>query len=104
MTIVDALIGGLLLGALALKKQPLKYLLGDSLKLKDTAWAPLTLYYALFYLAMAAVNEVVWRTQSDAVWVSWKMGSIIGGPVLLAVCLLPFLMKNMVSSEDESKA
>ncbi len=104
MTIVDVLIGGFLLGALALKKQPLKALLGDNLKLKDTAWGPLTLYYALFYLAMAAVNEVVWRTQSDAVWVTWKMGSIIGGPVLLTLCLLPFLMKNMISSEDESKA
>ena len=103
MTIIDVLIGSVLLGALALKKQPLKALLGDSLKLKDAAWGPLTLYYALFYFAMAAVNEVVWRTQSDSVWVTWKMGSIIGGPILLTLCLLPFLMKNMILSEDKSK-
>ena len=97
MTIVDVLIGGILLGALLLKKQPLKLLLGDALKLKDAAWPRLTLYYALFYLAMAAVNELVWRTQSDSVWMVWKMGSMIGGPVLLSICLLPFLMKNMIT-------
>ena len=48
MTLIDALIGGVLLGGLALKKQPLKVLLGDALKLKDEAWPRMTLCYALF--------------------------------------------------------
>jgi intracellular septation protein len=100
MTIVDVLIGGILLGALLLKKEPLKLLLGDALKLKETAWPRLTLYYALFYLAMAAVNEGVWRTQSDSVWVTWKLGSMVGGPILLSICLLPFLMKNMITEPE----
>jgi len=104
MTIVDVLIGGILLGALLLKKQPLKRLLGDALKLKDGAWPRLTLYYALFYLAMAAINEVVWRTQSDSIWMVWKMGSMIGGPILLSICLLPFLMKNMITDPVTDKA
>jgi len=99
MTIVDVLIGTVLLGALALKKQPLKALLGEGLKLKDEAWPKLTVYYALFYYAMAAINEVVWRTQSENVWVTWKMGSIIGGPVALTLCLLPFFMKYMIVPE-----
>jgi len=103
MTIVDVLIGGILLGALVLKKQPLKALLGDALKLKDSAWPRLTLYYALFYLAMAGVNEAIWRTQSDEFWLTWKLASMIGGPVLLSICLLPFLMKNMIT-EPESDA
>lgn len=100
MTIVNALIGIALLVALALKKNPFKTLLGSSLPLKEAAWPRLTVYYALFYLAMAAVNEVVWRTQSDETWVSWKLGSIIGGPILLTLALLPFLMKNMIPQED----
>jgi intracellular septation protein len=99
MTLIDALIGGLLLGGLALKKQPLKALLADTLKLKDEAWPRLTLYYALFYLAMAACNEAVWRTQTDGVWVTWKMASMIGGPVLFSVLMLPFMMKNMIVDE-----
>jgi intracellular septation protein len=105
MTIIDVLIGTVLLGALALKKQPLKALLGEGLKLKDEAWPKLTVYYALFYYAMAATNEVIWRTQTETVWVTWKMGSMIGGPLVLAVCLLPFFMKNMIVPEapDENK-
>jgi intracellular septation protein len=104
MTIVDVLIGGILLGALALKKQPLKLLLGEALKLKESAWPKLTVYYALFYLAMAAVNEAIWRTQSDEFWLTWKLVSMIAGPILLSICLLPFLMKNMITDPATDKA
>jgi intracellular septation protein len=103
MTIVDVLIGGILLGALAFRKQPLKTLLGEALKLKESAWPRLTLYYALFYLAMAAVNEAVWRTQSDEFWLTWKLVSMIAGPILLSICLLPFLMKNMIVNPEADK-
>lgn len=103
MTIIDTLIAGVLLGALALKKQPLKALLGEALPLKEAAWGPLTLYYGLFYLVMAAINEVIWRTQTDSVWVTWKMVSIVGGPVVLALCLLPFFMKNLIVPDDSEK-
>ncbi|WP_443749133.1 inner membrane-spanning protein YciB [Asticcacaulis solisilvae] len=96
MTIIDLLIGSFLLGALAMKKQPLKALLGESLKLRDEAWPKLTVYYALFYFAMAAINEVVWRTQTEGVWVTWKMASMVGGPIVLALCLLPVFMKYMI--------
>ncbi len=96
MTIIDGLIGAVLLIGLALKKQPLKALLGEALKLKDEAWPRMTLYYAVFYLAMAAINEVVWRTQSTDVWATWKIGSMIGGPIVFSIALLPFMMKNMI--------
>jgi intracellular septation protein len=100
MTIVNVIIASVLLGGVALKKQPLKALLGEALKLRDEAWPKFTVYYALFYLALAAINEVVWRTQTDDVWVTWKMASMIGGPIVFSIALLPFLMKNMVSAES----
>ncbi|MGA9658662.1 MAG: septation protein IspZ [Asticcacaulis sp.] len=100
MTIVDVLIAGILLGGLALKKQPLKVLLGEAIKLKDTAWPKLTVYYALFYLVMALINEIIWRTQSNEFWLSWKLISIIGGPVVFSLALLPFMMKNMIVDPD----
>jgi intracellular septation protein len=102
MTIVNVLIAGVLLGGLALKKQPLKAVVGEALTLREEAWPKLTVYYALFYLAMAAINEFIWRTQTDSVWTIWKMVSIIGGPVVFSIALLPFLMKNMVSAEGSA--
>ncbi|GGZ21077.1 inner membrane-spanning protein YciB [Asticcacaulis endophyticus] len=101
MTIVNVLIGGGLLIALRMGKNPFKSLMGSSLPLKDEAWPRLTIYYALFYLAMAVTNEIIWRTQSDAVWVGWKMLSLIGGPILLTIALVPFLMKNMIGTDKE---
>ncbi len=104
MTIVDVLIGSILLGGVLLKKQPLKALLGDALKLKDAAWPRLTVYYGLSYFAMAAINEVIWRTQSDTFWTTWKLVSIIGGPVVLSIALLPFMMKNLVTDPGTDDA
>lgn len=107
MTIVDVLIGSILLGGVLLKKQPLKALLGDALKLKDAAWPRLTIYYGLSYFAMAAINEVIWRTQSDTFWTTWKLVSIIGGPVVFSIALLPFMMKNLITdpgTDDAPKA
>jgi len=97
MTIVDVVIGAILTGGVLLKKNPLKALLGDALKLKDEAWPRLTIYYAIFYFVMAGLNEAIWRTQSDSFWVTWKLASIIGGPVIFSICLLPFMMKNMIA-------
>lgn len=103
MTIVNVLIGAVLLGGVVLKKQPLKALVGEALKLRDEAWPKLTVFYALFYLALAAINEVVWRTQSDEFWVSWKLASMIGGPIVFSILLLPFLMKNMITADTPQK-
>ena len=52
------------LGAgLMLKRNPLRALLGSSIVMNDAAWKTLTIRYALFFVASAILNEIVWRTQ-----------------------------------------
>lgn len=101
VTVVCLIFAAVLFGALLMKKNLLKSFLGQSLNLKDEAWPKLTLYYGLFYLATGLANEWVWRTQSDAFWVSWKLGSMIGGPIIFSVLLVPFMMKNMIIDEEK---
>jgi intracellular septation protein len=73
-TIVQALFALILLGGLALRRPLLKALLGPMMPpLSDAAWRQFTLRYALFFVAMAALNELVWRTQSTDVWVTFKV-------------------------------
>ncbi len=72
-TAVNLIFGVVLLAGVALRKNPLKWLLGEALVLPEEAWRKLTVRYALYFLAMAVLNEVVWRTQSDAVWVLFRM-------------------------------
>jgi len=72
LTAYCACMGLFLIGGEMLKKQPLKALLGSGLPLKSSAWPRFTYATGGFFAALAVVNEVVWRTQSDAVWVIFK--------------------------------
>ncbi len=91
--------GVVLLAGMALRKNPLKWLLGEALVLPEDAWRKLTLRYALYFLAMAVLNEVVWRTQSDAVWVLFRMPGLLILVILFSCTQVPFMMKYMKTSE-----
>ncbi|HEV2364351.1 MAG TPA: septation protein IspZ [Caulobacteraceae bacterium] len=93
MTIVDGALGALLFGGLAIRRNPLKHLLGGALKLTDEAWAKLAVRYGLFWWASAIANEFVRRTQSTETWAAFRVGAIIAA-VLFALAQTPFLMKN----------
>jgi len=102
VTVINVLIGGILAVAALMKKYPLKSLISETLKLKEEAWPKLTWLYVGFYAVMAVANEIVWRTQTDEVWVTWKMASLFGGPVLFTLILTPFLMKNILPEDKPS--
>ena len=72
MTFAIILGWGLLLG-----RSYLKLLMGEMLPLSDEGWMIFTRRWAIFFVFMAALNEVIWRTQSEAFWVNFKVfGSI----------------------------
>lgn len=102
VTVINVLIGGILAVAALMKKYPLRSLIGETLKLKESAWPQLTWLYVGFYAVMAVANEIVWRTQSDDVWVTWKMASLFGGPIVFTLILTPFLMRNILPDTQSS--
>ena len=55
-TVMNSLFGVALLGGLILRKNPLKLLLGDAVRMPDEGWRKLTLNYGLFFLALAGLN------------------------------------------------
>jgi intracellular septation protein len=40
--------------------------------LTDLGWMTLTRRLMLFFLGLAVLNEVIWRTQSEEIWVYFK--------------------------------
>lgn len=98
-TVVNFLFAAGLLGGLALRKNPLKMLLGESLSLPDAAWKSLSVRYALFFTAMAILNLVVWQTMSDAAWVAFRFPGLLILAVLFSLTQVPFMMKNMKDAE-----
>ena len=91
--------GALLLGGLALRKNPLKSMLSDSLKMPDAAWRTLTIRYGLFFLALAALNEAVWRTQTTEIWAWFKFPGLMIVIFAFALSQTPFMMRY-VKAED----
>lgn len=92
-TIVDSLFGLVLLGGLVFRTSLLKYVFGDVYKLKPQGWMVLTLRWGLFFFFLAALNEVVWRTQSTDFWVAFKVWATMPLTILFAALQLPVLNK-----------
>ena len=84
-TLIYLLFGAILGLSLALRRNWLGAVLSEALPMDDAGWRKLTLRMALFFLALAVANEVVWRTFSDGTWVWFKT---FGLPVLLFAFLL----------------
>jgi len=72
-TIINILFATLLYGGEILKKPLLKYVLGATLKLQNEGWSILTKRWIGFFIALAVLNEVVWRTQTTEFWVNLKV-------------------------------
>lgn len=98
-TIVNTAIGLLLLGGLAMKKHPLKLVLGEAFEMPDATWRRLTLNYAAFFLALAALNEVIWRTQPDGTWVLFRFPGMMILTVAFSIAHAPLLMKYVKAEE-----
>ena len=91
-TIVQAIFAVVLLGGLALRRPLLKPLLAPMMPpMSDRAWSRFTLRYGLFFVAMAALNELVWRTQSTDFWVTFKVFGLPALTFLFILSQLPFV-------------
>ena len=87
-TIINLLFSGILYGGIILNKPLLRYLLGAALKLQDEGWDILTKRWISFFIALAILNEIVWRTQTTDVWVNFKVFGIL--PITFIFTLTQF--------------
>ena len=72
-TIINLLFALILYGGMLIRKPLLKILLGAALKLEEEGWRILTYRWIGFFIALAILNEIVWRTQSTDIWVNFKV-------------------------------
>ena len=100
-TIVNALFGTILLGGLALGKPLLPLAFDSMLHLDDAGWRKLTLRWGLFFFVLAALNEVVWRTQTSDFWVSFKVFGTMPLTLLFTFLQVPLIMRHEVKQAGE---
>ncbi len=102
-TIIYVLFGAALLIGLAFGKSLLGLVFDSVFHLTDEGWRKLTLRWALFFLALAVLNEIVWRTQSTDTWVTFKVFGVLPLTFVFAALQYPLLQKYAAPEPAESK-
>ena len=95
-TIVNIFFAGILYGGVVLKKPLLKYLLGSALILEEEGWSILTQRWIAFFIALAILNEIVWRTMSEDFWVNFKVFGILPITFIFTLTQFPLIKKYQV--------
>ena len=97
-TIINLLFALILYGGVIVKKPLLKFLLGAAIKLEDEGWKILTQRWISFFIALAILNEIVWRTQSTDIWVNFKVFGIL--PITFIFTMTQFSLIKKYQIED----
>ena len=95
-TIINVLFAVILYGGILINKPLLKYLLGAALKLEETGWKLLTQRWIGFFIALAILNEIVWRTQSTDIWVNFKVFGILPITFIFTMTQFPLIKKYQI--------
>ena len=95
-TIINILFAVILYGGILINKPLLKYLLGAALKLEEAGWKILTQRWIGFFIALAVLNEIVWRTQSTDVWVNFKVFGILPITFIFTMTQFPLIKKYQI--------
>jgi intracellular septation protein len=99
-TIIYALFGAVLMGGLAFNK-PLLGVVFDSLfHLSDEGWRKLTLRWTIFFFALAALNEIVWRNASTDAWVAFKVFGVVPLTMVFGALQVPLLKRYAVEPAE----
>jgi intracellular septation protein len=101
-TIVNTMFGLVLLGGLYFRKPLLQIVLDSMFELTEEGWRKLTLRWALFFFALAALNEIVWRTQTTDFWVSFKVFGIMPLTIAFALAQTPLLLRHEIKKAEEA--
>lgn len=92
-TIVNALFAAILFVGLANGKSLLKFIFGDVFRLTEDGWRQLTIRWGLFFVFLAVLNEIVWRSFSTDFWVSFKVFGIMPLTMAFAIAQVGLLKR-----------
>ena len=107
-TIVYGLFAAVLGGGLFFGRSFIAIMFDQMFNLTATGWRILTMRWALFFLAMAVLNEIIWRTQSTDFWVAFKAFGAIPLTMGFAIAQMPLIKRyhvepaSLAASEAEA--
>jgi intracellular septation protein len=103
-TIVNMLFAASIFTGLALRRNFIRLVMGPVMQLDEEGWRKMAIRWGWFFVALAALNEVVWRTFSTDTWVAFKVFGIMPLTVLFSVAQVPLISRHMVEEKSEAAA
>ena len=93
-TIINLLFAGaLFFGKYFTQKPLLKVFFQNALNLEEEGWKKLNYRWIYFFIFVAILNEIVWRTQSEALWVNFKVWGLLPISFLFVASQVPLINK-----------
>lgn len=93
-TVLYSLFAGALFFGLAFNKPMLQIMFDGALNVTPRGWRLLTWRWALFFVALAILNEIVWRTQTTEHWVAFKTFGFLPITLIFAVAQTPLILRH----------
>jgi intracellular septation protein len=101
VTILYALFGAALIGALYFNKLLLPIVFDAAIHMDDAGWRKLTWRWGFFFFGLAGLNEVLRRALSTDAWVNFKVFGIISMTFVFMLTQMPMIMSHEIRPEDE---
>jgi intracellular septation protein len=102
-TIVNLTFAATLFIGLSTGRLFIKLVLESALQLTDRGWIILTRAWIGFFLVLAAINEIVWRTTSTDTWVTFKVFGIMPLTLLFSAATVPIMLRHAAPPETPPK-
>ena len=97
-TIINILFAIILVAGNYANKPLLKLLFGGTIKLQEEGWKILTKRWISFFIALAILNEFIWRTQTTDVWVNFKVFGILPLTFIFTLTQFPIIRKFQIDN------
>ena len=93
-TIIYSMFGLILAGGLVFNRSLIAVMLDQMFNLTPRGWRLLTIRWAIFFLAMAILNEAIWRTQTTDFWVAFKAFGVTPITAIFAMIQFPLINRH----------
>ncbi len=94
VNIIFALI--LIVSKVFYQKNFLKLFLQTAFQLNEEGWNKLNFRWAYFFIFLAILNEIVWRTQPETTWVNFKVWGMLPITIIFTAMQVPLINKYKV--------
>ena len=94
INIIFALV--LFVGKAFLNKNWLKYFFKDAFQMNEIGWDKLNSRWIFFFIFLALINEIVWRSQTEIVCVNFKVWGMLPLTFIFTALQLPLINKHKI--------